>query len=228
MAATTFVTVAPAVPSGPAAAADTPADAVIAIARSKIGARYSYGHAGPTAFDCSGLVIYSFRKAGYAAAVGNGRYRSAMAMYRWFRLRGLSGRTNPRPGDVVVWGAGRHVGIYVGHGRAISALLSGVRLHGVTAVVDRFTAYLHTGMDTPVAAAAGATTSAKAPATRRTTAAVKLRDGVGMTHHVLTVLPRNTQFAVLASHADASRRTWYQVRIGTRLGWVAGWLTRAS
>jgi uncharacterized protein YycO len=47
-----------------------------------------------------------------------------------------------------VWGGGTHIGIYIGHGKAISTLTSGVRVHGVHAVTARFTAYLHTGMST--------------------------------------------------------------------------------
>ena len=46
----------------------------------------------------------------------------------------------------MIWGGGTHVGIYIGHGKAISTLTSGVRIHRVHAVTARFTAYLHTGM----------------------------------------------------------------------------------
>ncbi len=45
-----------------------------------------------------------------------------------------------------IWGRGSHVGIYIGHGKAISTLRNGVRIHRVNAVTARFTAYLHTGM----------------------------------------------------------------------------------
>jgi cell wall-associated NlpC family hydrolase len=57
-----------------------------------------------------------------------------------------TGRTTSKPGDLVVWGGGSHIGIYIGHGKAISTLTRGVRVHGVHAVTARFTAYLHTGM----------------------------------------------------------------------------------
>ena len=69
-------------------------------------------------------------------------------LYRYFKARGLASRTNPKPGDLVIWGYGSHVGIYIGHGKAISTLMNGVRIHGVHAVTARFTAYLHTGMST--------------------------------------------------------------------------------
>src|SRR5215212_11383322 len=35
------------------------------IARAQIGDRYAYGAEGPNAFDCSGLVYYSYRRAGF-------------------------------------------------------------------------------------------------------------------------------------------------------------------
>ena len=110
------------------------------------GAHWVYGATGPRVFDCSGLVIYAFRKSGDSAAVARGHLRSARALYRWYKARHLASRTNPKPGDLVIWGGGTHVGIYIGNGRAISTLTNGVRVHGVHAVRARFTAYLHTGM----------------------------------------------------------------------------------
>ena len=53
--------------------------------------------------------------------------RSARALYRYFKARGLASRTNPKPGDLVIWGYGSHVGIYIGNGKAISTLMNGVR-----------------------------------------------------------------------------------------------------
>lgn len=109
------------------------------------GSRWAYGASGPSAFDCSGLVLYAFRRAGELDAVGRGRLRSGSAMLRWARARGLTGATGHR-GDIVVWGSGSHVGIYLGNGRAISTLVSGVHIHGVRAVTTRFTTFIHTGL----------------------------------------------------------------------------------
>ena len=67
-------------------------------------------------------------------------------MYLFFKARGKTSRTNPKVGDLVIWGAGSHVGIYVGAGKAVSTLRSGVRVHGVFAVTAKFTAYIHLGM----------------------------------------------------------------------------------
>jgi len=129
-----------------AAAPKTEAWQIIRIAMHHRGAHWRYGAEGPRAFDCSGLVIYAFRHSGEGKAVANGHLRSARALYHWYKAHHLASRSNPQPGDLVVWGGGTHIGIYIGHGKAISTLTSGVRIHGVHAVTARFTAYLHTGM----------------------------------------------------------------------------------
>jgi cell wall-associated NlpC family hydrolase len=122
------------------------AQQIIRIARTKLGRPWVHGAAGPRAFDCSGLVIYAFKRAGDGRAIANGHLRSARALYHWYKARGLASRSNPRIGDLVIWGRGSHIGIYIGHGKAISTLIRGVKVHGVFAVTARFTAYLHTGM----------------------------------------------------------------------------------
>jgi len=134
-------------PAAPASAAMTnEGQQIVRIATGKVGAPWHYGATGPWAFDCSGLVIYAYRKAGEGWAIRNGTLRSARAMYLFFKARGKTSRTNPRVGDLVIWGAGSHVGIYVGAGKAVSTLRSGVRVHGVFAVTAKFTTYIHLGM----------------------------------------------------------------------------------
>src|SRR5919205_2259669 len=79
------------------AAADvTEADQIVRIARAQVGDPYRYGAEGPGSFDCSGLVIYAYTKAGDGAVIGNGKYRSARAMYDYFRSKGQASRTNQR------------------------------------------------------------------------------------------------------------------------------------
>jgi cell wall-associated NlpC family hydrolase len=136
-------------PSTPATATTTTeAQQIVAIARTKLGDPWRYGAAGPNAFDCSGLVIYAYRRAGDGWAIRSSTLRTARSIYLWFKRHGRASRTNPKIGDLVVWGYGTHIGIYIGRGRAISTLLNGVRIHGIFAVRARFTAYLHTGMST--------------------------------------------------------------------------------
>jgi cell wall-associated NlpC family hydrolase len=120
---------------------------IIKVAKAQIGDPWRYGAMGPYSFDCSGLVLYSYKAAGDYGVVGSGKYRSAKSLYYWFRNRGLTSRTNAAPGDLVVWGGGSHIGIYLGSGYAISTLTSGVRIHRVSALTAPFTAYLRTGMN---------------------------------------------------------------------------------
>jgi peptidoglycan DL-endopeptidase CwlO len=213
----------------------TRADQVIAIAKSKLGARWVYGAAGPGAFDCSGLVIYSFSKAGVASIIGSGRARSARALYAWFRARGLASTTDGQPGDLVIWGGGTHVGIYLGNGMAISTLLNGVRVHSIRATTARFTAFLHTGIAGTAATAVPRTAKptavvAKAvtvTARRVTTTALRLRSGPSTATRVLSTLAAHAKVGVVRVAKDRSGRTWYGVLVGGRLGWLAGWYTRA-
>ena len=80
------------------------------IVRAQQGDRYRYGAAGPNRFDCSGLVYYSFRKAGFAKVP---RTSDAQARHAR-RIK----RKNMHRGDLVFFHKGRdvyHVGVYAGH-----------------------------------------------------------------------------------------------------------------
>ena len=74
------------------------------------------------------------------------------AIYRWYKAHHLAESLDPpKVSDLVIWGRGSHIGIYIGHGKAISTLRGGVRIHRVNAVTARFTAYLHTRMSVRLA-----------------------------------------------------------------------------
>lgn len=93
-----------------AAALDRPVAVrhAVSIARNHIGAPYRYGAAGPRAFDCSGLVYYSYRHAGFG-----GVPRTSSAQARFARhIR----RANMHVGDLIFFtdGGVYHVGIFVG------------------------------------------------------------------------------------------------------------------
>lgn len=243
LAGAVLFTLAPAT-SGTVAAAEpkTEAQQIISIAKAQVGDPWRYGAKGPRAFDCSGLVIYAFTKAGDAKAIGNGKVRSARALYQWFKARGLASRSNPKPGDLVIWGGGTHVGIYVGNGKAVSTLTSGVRVHRVHAVTARFTAYLHTGMwKKGTGKAAAATTAGDATGTpaattgvtrriaigdvRRTDGRVNLRVGPGVARTRIATLRHGARLVVLAKAQDALGRWWLKVDAGSRTGWVVKYLT---
>ena len=211
-------------PASPAAAAEptTEAQQIIQIAKAQAGDPWRYGATGPYAFDCSGLVIYAYKAAGQGAAIGNGNYRSARALYDWFRSRGLASRTYPKPGDLVIWGSGSHIGIYIGNGMAVSTLTSGVRVHGVTAVTASFTAYLHTGMSTkPI----NTTPPAPIIATRTVSQQTNLRIGHSALTSPLALLPVGRSVGVMRTWQDAYGRTWLYVWTGGLAGWIPRWAT---
>ena len=228
-------------PSTPAAAAEstTEAQQIINFAEAKLGDPWRFGAIGPNAFDCSGLVIHAFRAAGEGRLIRNGKLRSARAMYLYFKARGLASRSDPKPGDLVVWGSGTHIGIYVGNGKAISTLTQGVRVHGVFAVRAAFTAYLHTGVSGSVAVRVAASTTKVAVGTktsgtttvastrvRQTSNAVILRRGPGVQYARIRTLAGGTRLVVSGKRVDAHGRTWYHVTAHGAVGWVAGWMTR--
>lgn len=132
-----------------AAETRTEAQRVAAIAKLQLGDRYVWGAEGPSAFDCSGLVYYVFREARLLERIGDSR-KTAAGYFNWFRSRGLASRSNPRPGDLVVYGDNQHMGIYVGDSKVISALNPrlDVRRHALTGYINmRIKAFLHVRLE---------------------------------------------------------------------------------
>jgi cell wall-associated NlpC family hydrolase len=104
-------------PEGDVAAPDTPhgteAAIVIQAALSRIGSPYSWGAAGPNAFDCSGLVMWSFQQAGIALP------HSSQALAAGGQPVSLS---DIQPGDVVTYYSdASHAAIYIGDGMMVHA-----------------------------------------------------------------------------------------------------------
>jgi cell wall-associated NlpC family hydrolase len=82
-------------------------------ALSKVGKPYRYGAAGPNAFDCSGLVYWSFKQAGIDLP------RTSRAQSR---VGKPVSRSQLRPGDLVFfYKPVSHVGIYIGDGKFVHA-----------------------------------------------------------------------------------------------------------
>ena len=133
-----------------AAATRTEYDMVYATIHSKLGDQWKERATGPNLFDCSGLVWYGFHEHDLQDRIGG--YRSVAGYFNWFKQRGLVSKTNPKLGDLVVWGANQHIGLYIGNGMAISTLVtkSGVSIHPVKGYLGiAFKAYLHTQITRP-------------------------------------------------------------------------------
>jgi cell wall-associated NlpC family hydrolase len=86
------------------------------VALGKIGSPYRWGAAGPNAFDCSGLVKYSFAQMGISLP------RTSRAMSR---IGTPVSKANLRPGDLVFFYTPvSHVAIYIGGGKVVHASTS--------------------------------------------------------------------------------------------------------
>jgi len=79
-------------------------------AMAQVGSPYVWGAASPhRGFDCSGLTQWAWRQAGVPIP------RVSWAQLALHRVRHL------RPGDLLGFYGGEHVGLYVGHGRFVHA-----------------------------------------------------------------------------------------------------------
>lgn len=114
--------------------------AVIAAAKSQLGVSYSYaGNAiAGQEFDCSGLVWWAFRQAGYSIPRGqrmaNGYNNS---MIGWVMQHGLKTSISQlEPGDLMFWGSGTgsttHVALYIGNGQMIHSNYGGVEIRSAS------------------------------------------------------------------------------------------------
>lgn len=87
---------------------------VVGAAYSRLGCPYKWGAAGPNAFDCSGLVVWCYAKAGKSLPHSSGALASSGTRISI---------SAAQPGDIL-WRPG-HVGIYIGGGKYIHAPHSG-------------------------------------------------------------------------------------------------------
>ncbi len=97
-------------------------EAASRVARSMIGQPYRYGGQAPGGFDCSGLVWYSYKKAGVNTA------RTTKALRK--QAKKIS-RKKLQAGDLVFfkgWVRTGHVGMYIGNDRFVHAPSSGKKV----------------------------------------------------------------------------------------------------
>jgi hypothetical protein len=97
----------------------TLADSLIKYGMTQVGDPYVFGAEGPSAFDCSGLMLFVFEHFGLKLP------RTAAQQQRF--AKPVTGA--PRPGDLVFWGApAHHVALYVGGGKVLSAPHAGANV----------------------------------------------------------------------------------------------------
>jgi cell wall-associated NlpC family hydrolase len=94
--------------------------AIAELAMDMVGTRYQFGGSDPNqGFDCSGLVFYTYGRAGYEVP------RSSRELFRAVRRIALD---DADPGDLMFFqdeAKLSHVGIYIGEGRFVHAPASG-------------------------------------------------------------------------------------------------------
>lgn len=96
----------------------------VEIALDQLGKPYRYGAAGPDSFDCSGLVLYAFGRAGF----GGIPHRADL---QYFLTDVHPARNDLKPGDLVFFSKPgtpegiHHNGIYVGDGMMVHAPQTG-------------------------------------------------------------------------------------------------------
>ena len=85
---------------------------VVNFAYAQLGKPYVYGATGPSSYDCSGLTQAAWKSVGVSIPrVSNSQLSSLPSV----------SKSNLRPGDIVGYYSGSHVGIYVGNGYIIHA-----------------------------------------------------------------------------------------------------------
>ncbi len=100
---------------------------LVRVALTKRGSRYVAGAAGPYSFDCSGFVMWVYKKA-------TGRSLPHYSGAQMQRAKRIS-RSNLMPGDLLFYGArgSQHVSMYIGKGKMIHATnpRTGVRIDSI-------------------------------------------------------------------------------------------------
>ncbi|OBS10504.1 C40 family peptidase [Acidihalobacter prosperus] len=112
-------------PAEPVTAGQSDRQHLIRLLHGVVGTPYRYGGASPhTGFDCSGLIYWASRHAGY-----RGVPRTVREQYRQLRRVPLD---RLRPGDILFFrfhpGPPTHDGVYIGRGRFIHAPATGDRV----------------------------------------------------------------------------------------------------
>lgn len=93
--------------------------AAVSVAMQQVGVPYRYGGATPRGFDCSGLVYYSYARAGKSLPRTTGSL--------WSQTQPIA-KNELRVGDILFFriaGKMSHVGLYIGEQRFVHAPSSG-------------------------------------------------------------------------------------------------------
>lgn len=109
--------------SNPYLGGSTPASgragAALSAGETKIGSPYVYGATGPSTFDCSGFVQWAYAQAGVSLPRTSQEQENVGPHLSASQLR---------PGDLVIFYGGEHVGLYAGNGIVLHAPHTGANV----------------------------------------------------------------------------------------------------
>lgn len=95
--------------SGGSSGSGNGASRVVSFALAQVGKPYVYGGNGPNSYDCSGLTAAAWRTVGVSVP------RISYDQAKLHRVSSL------RPGDIIIYTGGSHVGLYIGGGKVVVA-----------------------------------------------------------------------------------------------------------
>ena len=117
------------IPNNPAPPVGAGASGAVAAAETRLGDPYVYGAAGPSTFDCSGLVMWAYAQVGINLPHYSGAQFADGTHISMSQLA---------PGDLVFPSdPGQHVAMYIGGGQIIEAPYTGAVVH-ITALSSFF------------------------------------------------------------------------------------------
>ena len=104
------------------------ADSLVAYAKTQIGVKYRYGGSGPSGFDCSGLVVFSFSHFGiFVPRTSSAQYSSSERI----------SASEIRTGDLVFFNGSHAGGTNVGHVAIITEVLGEGKFKMIHATTQR-------------------------------------------------------------------------------------------
>ncbi|MBW3594174.1 MAG: C40 family peptidase [Actinobacteria bacterium] len=123
------------VPARPAPAPNPGAQTAVDAALSQVGKPYQWGAEGPDSYDCSGLTLWAWAKAGVSLPHNSGMQQAAIAPVS---------RDELQPGDLIFFGSPvHHVSMYIGNGQMVEAPYTGQFVRVVPA--DRWSDFAGAG-----------------------------------------------------------------------------------
>jgi cell wall-associated NlpC family hydrolase len=236
-------------PAAPTRAAG-PSEAAIAAAQGYIGVPYRLGATGPARFDCSGLMFRIFADIGELPRIGGKRMR-AVQYYNWFKARGMvtTSPSSGKRGDLVYYANTSHIGIYLGNGKVLSAMVPGVKVHGLQSISSRFVAFLKVDWNEgdpvtggqgsekpkkdkkkdkpPENKPAGGDTTTEQPTNTAggprgfASGTMNLRNDADPGARITGWVRRGSTFEILGTGNSPSGALWYEVKLRSgKTGWV--------